>query len=77
MIGENRNLITDYTFEKDALFARINLTGDELEMYYRVHEALAEKISPAEPDRLPARQHRYAYAADRLPRPALRAPDGA
>lgn len=44
VIGENRNLITDYTFEKDALFARINLTGDELEMYYRVHEALAEKI---------------------------------
>jgi deoxyguanosine kinase len=38
------NLISDYTFEKDALFARINLKGDELDMYYRVHEALAEKI---------------------------------
>jgi deoxyguanosine kinase len=38
------NLISDYTFEKDALFARINLHGDELDMYYRVHEALAEKI---------------------------------
>jgi deoxyguanosine kinase len=38
------NLISDYTFEKDALFARVNLEGDELEMYYRVHEALAEKI---------------------------------
>jgi deoxyadenosine/deoxycytidine kinase len=37
-------LISDYTFEKDALFARINLAGDELDMYYRVHEALAEKI---------------------------------
>lgn len=37
-------LITDYTFTKDALFARINLSGDELEMYYRVHDALAEKI---------------------------------
>lgn len=37
-------LITDYTFAKDALFARINLGGDELEMYYRVHDALAEKI---------------------------------
>jgi deoxyguanosine kinase len=37
-------LITDYTFAKDALFARINLVGDELEMYYRVHDALAEKI---------------------------------
>jgi len=37
-------LISDYTFAKDALFARINLVGDELEMYYRVHDALAEKI---------------------------------
>lgn len=38
------NLIADYTFEKDSLFARINLQGDELDMYFRVHEALAEKI---------------------------------
>jgi deoxyguanosine kinase len=38
------DLLSDYTFAKDALFARINLQGDELEMYYRVHEALAEKI---------------------------------
>ncbi len=37
-------VISDYTFEKDALFARINLVGDELEMYHRIHEALAEKI---------------------------------
>jgi deoxyguanosine kinase len=40
-----RGLISDYTFEKDALFARINLQGDELDMYQRVHEALAEKIT--------------------------------
>ena len=44
-LAPGKNLITDYTFEKDALFARINLTGDELEMYYRVHEALAEKVT--------------------------------
>lgn len=44
LLAENDNLLSDYTFEKDALFARINLQGDELEMYYRVHEALAEKI---------------------------------
>ncbi len=44
LLGQTANLIADYTFEKDALFARINLKGDELEMYYRVHEALAEKI---------------------------------
>jgi deoxyguanosine kinase len=38
------NLITDYTFEKDALFARLNLTGDELATYQLVHNALAERI---------------------------------
>lgn len=39
------NLISDYTFDKDALFARLNLEGDELEMYNRVHLALAERIT--------------------------------
>lgn len=43
MLKDNDVLISDYTFDKDALFARINLKGDELEMYYRVQEALAEK----------------------------------
>ncbi len=37
-------IISDYTFEKDALFAGINLAGDELAMYHRVHAALAEKF---------------------------------
>jgi deoxyguanosine kinase len=37
-------LIADYTFAKDALFARINLKGDELELYDNLHNALAEKI---------------------------------
>ena len=49
-IGERlesgKTVISDYTFEKDALFARINLKGDELDMYYNVQEALAEKITP-------------------------------
>jgi deoxyguanosine kinase len=45
-LAEVDTLISDYTFEKDALFASINLKGDELEMYYRVQEALAEKITP-------------------------------
>jgi len=43
-VHNHANLISDYTFEKDALFARINLQGDELVMYDKVHEALAEKI---------------------------------
>jgi deoxyguanosine kinase len=45
-LAEVTTLISDYTFEKDSLFARINLVGDELDMYYNVQEALAEKISP-------------------------------
>jgi deoxyguanosine kinase len=48
MLANGQPLISDYTFDKDSLFARINLAGDELEMYYRVHTALAEKI--AQPD---------------------------
>ncbi|NWF64380.1 MAG: deoxynucleoside kinase [Chloroflexi bacterium] len=43
-LAAGKNLISDYTFAKDALFAGINLKGDELEMYYKVHEALGEKI---------------------------------
>ena len=44
LIASGKNLFADYTFAKDALFAQINLKGDELDMYYKVHEALAEKI---------------------------------
>ena len=38
------NLIADYTFEKDSLFAQLNLSNDELDTYTLVHEALAERI---------------------------------
>jgi deoxyguanosine kinase len=44
LVASGKNLFADYTFAKDALFAQINLQGDELDMYYKVHEALAEKI---------------------------------
>lgn len=44
IIATGKNLLADYTFAKDALFAGINLKGDELDMYHKVHEALAEKI---------------------------------
>ncbi len=46
LLATGKHLISDYTFEKDALFAEINVQGDELEMYHRVHNALAEKIVP-------------------------------
>jgi deoxyguanosine kinase len=44
ILAEQKNLIADYTFAKDALFASINLHGDELDMYHKVHQALGEKI---------------------------------
>ncbi len=44
ILGAGKNLLADYTFAKDSLFARINLSGDELTMYDKVHEALGEKI---------------------------------
>jgi deoxyguanosine kinase len=44
LLATGKDLFADYTFAKDALFAQINLKGDELDMYYKVHEALAEKI---------------------------------
>ena len=43
VLANRQSLIADYTFDKDMLFAGINLKGDELEMYYRVHDALAER----------------------------------
>lgn len=39
-----RPLISDYTFAKDSLFAHLNLGGDELAVYEKLHSALAEKI---------------------------------
>jgi len=40
------SLVADYTFQKDALFARLNLEGDELETYFKLHAALAERLHP-------------------------------
>ncbi len=37
-------IISDYMFDKDRLFAEVNLSGDELSTYYRVQEALAENV---------------------------------
>ena len=37
-------LVSDYLFAKDWLFAHLNLAGDELVMYERVHAILGEQI---------------------------------
>jgi len=38
------SLVSDYTFAKDQLFARLNLSNDELAVYERLHGVLAVKI---------------------------------
>lgn len=40
---QRRNLIGDYLLEKDRIFARLNLSGDEWEMYERLYEILADR----------------------------------
>ncbi len=45
LMGLPRPLVTDYMFDKDRLFAEVNLSGDELQTYYSVQEALAENIA--------------------------------
>ena len=42
------SLITDYMFDKDWLFARLNLRGDEWEVYQQVHGALSAHIPAAD-----------------------------
>jgi len=37
-------LVSDYSFDKNLIFAHLTLQGDELEMYDRVHAIMAERI---------------------------------
>ena len=60
------NLIADYTFEKDSLFAQLNLSGDELATYKLVHDALAERIPV--PDLIVYLQVRTEVALKRIAR---------
>ncbi|MBI3912960.1 MAG: deoxynucleoside kinase [Chloroflexi bacterium] len=41
---ERAHLISDYTFDKDYIFARLNIDGDELSLYEQVHAILAGKL---------------------------------
>ncbi|MCX7680363.1 MAG: deoxynucleoside kinase [Anaerolineae bacterium] len=37
-------LITDYTFAKDSLFAQLNLSGEEWEVYKQLYAILADRV---------------------------------
>lgn len=41
---ETDSLVSDYLFAKDRLFAHLNLSGDELDVYEHIHAALGERI---------------------------------
>lgn len=40
------NLVSDYTFDKNRIFAGLTIERDELEMYERVQDILATRIPP-------------------------------
>ena len=40
----NRTVISDYLFEKDKMFAYLNLSDAELELYNRYYELLADRV---------------------------------
>lgn len=73
----HRNLISDYTFDKNKIFARLNIEPDELAMYERVQDIMATKIPlpdlvvylRADPnvllERIAARDRAYERAMDR------------
>lgn len=42
MRQQQGSVLADYLFAKDRLFAHLNITGEELVMYERLYEALAE-----------------------------------
>ncbi len=42
---QHGSLVSDYAFAKDRLFARLNLSGDELAVYEALHGLLSEKIA--------------------------------
>ncbi len=42
---KNEDVVSDYIFEKDRLFAELNLSGDQLELYERVFDILDSKVS--------------------------------
>jgi deoxyadenosine/deoxycytidine kinase/NTP pyrophosphatase (non-canonical NTP hydrolase) len=41
---QHSSLVSDYTFAKDELFAKLNLSNDEMAVYETLHGVLAEKI---------------------------------
>jgi deoxyguanosine kinase len=61
-------VVTDYIFEKDRLFASLNLTDDELTLYDRIYQML--KVRTVRPDLIVYLQARTEVLVDRIRRRA-------
>ena len=61
-------VVTDYIFEKDRLFAVLNLTDDELTLYDRIYQML--KVRTVTPDLIVYLQARTDVLIDRIRRRA-------
>ena len=61
-------VVTDYIFEKDRLFALLNLTDDELTLYDRIYQML--KVRTVRPDLIVYLQARTEVLVDRIRRRA-------
>ncbi len=61
-------VVTDYIFEKDRLFALLNLTDDELILYDRIYQML--KVRTVRPDLIVYLQARTEVLVDRIRRRA-------
>ena len=61
-------VVTDYIFEKDRLFALLNLTDDELTLYDRIFQML--KVRTVRPDLIVYLQARTEVLVDRIRRRA-------
>src|SRR5262245_48278669 len=61
-------VVTDYIFEKDHLFAALNLTDDELVLYDRIYQML--KVRTVRPDLVVYLQARTEVLLDRIRRRA-------
>ena len=63
-----RQVVADFLFDKDPLFARLNLSDEELKLYESIHRQIAP-LSPA-PDLVIYLQARAETLADRVTRRA-------
>jgi deoxyguanosine kinase len=72
----NTRTVSDYLFDKDALFARLNLSDDEFKLYQNIYQSLAPQAPTpdlviylqASTDTLVERVHRRGHDYERLVR---------